>query len=752
MRRAEVIYSFTEEMASAELEWYEMGKEATDTAHVNLRLEEENLSSGDHRLDDPQLQSRLKDGARYVVRLTARDLAGNEATPLEVRNVEFDVTAPAFSQIEPGDSSFVASDAVSYHLSEDITQGAIMWTQVSGDLDADSPHLVELSAEDLKMGIHQSVSPPEALSLNEGSIYEVSFMGLDRAGNPSRGAVSKQIIYDITPPEIKLVHPGTRDHVATTKISYTVSELLNEATATWSWAGGEADDNAPHAVHFSPEELEAGSHDSLLLAHAPDLVSGAVYSVTIEGIDLSGKQSAPAVAEGIRYDDVPPVLTVASPVESSDVNSATVRYTIDEPLKNAAMIWTRREGKEDSSSPHTVDLVEAELEAGDHGDSTLVNEPFLVDGATYDIQFVGVDSAGNRSDTVVVTEIVYDNTPPRFEMTYPVAAMPVQNFDVGFTVSERLQEGSVVWERSGGAEDSVGTHTQILTDSELNSGEHAAAALMSPPPALVEGAVYSVYLKGRDKARNESKSTPLQGILYDATAPVFSDVQPSSDGFMNSPAITYNLSEGIAEGSIVWSRIGGAEDEKSPHSAELTGEELLGGLHDTIVLKNTPSLKDGAIYTISFAGRDAAQNVSDTLVADNVFYDVIAPVIEVAWPKIEIYVANSRVSYSVSEDLGEGSITWEQVRGTLDRNSPHVQSLAGEELKAGEHFEVELTSAPQLSEGTTYTVSFTGRDHAGNEAESITIADVTFDATAPFISDVTPAAGSFINEPKVPTG
>jgi len=749
VRRGEVIYSFTEEMASAELEWYEIGKEATDSAHVNTRLEQADLSSGDHRLDDPQLQSRLRDGARYIVRLTARDLAGNEATPLEVNNVEFDITAPAFSQIEPGDSSFIASDAVSYHLSENITQGAVMWTQVGGDLDPGSPHMIELSAGDLSMGMHDSVSLPLALPLQEGSVYEVTFMGLDRAGNPSHGAVRRQIIYDITPPEIQLAYPRSRGHVATSQISYTVSELLKEATATWMWTGGEGDDNAPHVAPFSAEELQAGSHDSLILAQAPELVSGAIYSVTLEGTDLSKKRSQPVVAERVRYDDVPSVLTVASPVEASEVNSARVRYTIDEPLKSASMIWTRREGKEDSSSPHVVDLMQAELAAGDHGDSALVNEPFLVDGASYDIKFAGLDSAGNRSVTITVTDVAFDNTPPKFEMTYPVAAIPVRNFDVGFTVSEQLHAGSIVWERSGGAEDEVGTHTQILMESELNAGEHPAAPLMSTPPALAEGVTYSVYLKGRDKAGNESISTPLRGILYDATAPVFSDVTPSSDGFMNSSAISYNLSEAIEMGRIVWRRVGGAEDEKSPHVADLTGDELRGGLHDAVVLRNTPALQDGAVYAVSFVGQDAAQNVSDTLVVENVFYDVIAPVIEVVWPKIEIFVANSHLSYTLSEDLGEGSITWEQVRGMLDRNSPHIQSLSGDELKAGEHLEIELTAAPQLSEGTTYTVSFTGKDHAGNEAESVTIADVTFDATAPFISDVTPVAGSFINDPKV---
>ena len=749
VRQGEVIYSFTEEMASAELEWYEIGKEALDTAHVNLRLAEENLSSGDHRLDDPQMQLSLRDGARYIVRLTARDLAGNEATPVEVDNVEFDITPPAFSQIVPGDSSFIASDAVTYHLSEDIIQGAVMWTQVSGDLDPDSPYMVELSADGMNMGVHKSVSPPEALPLKEGSVYEVTFMGLDRAGNPSRGTVSRQIIYDVTPPQIQLAYPQSRGHVSTAQISYSISELLNKATATWTRTGGEIDDNAPHTAHFAADELQAGSHDSLLLAQAPELVSGAIYSVTLEGTDLSGKQSSPVVAEGVRYDDVPPVMNLASPLAATEVNSAGVRYSVDEPLKSASMIWTRQDGKEDPSSPHAVELIGTELAVGDHGDSALVNAPFLVDGATYDIQFIGQDSAGNSSDTVMVTEIVFDNTPPRFEMTYPVAAMPVRNFDVGFIVSEQLNEGSVVWERSAGSEDEVGTHTQILTDGELNSGEHATAALVSPPPSLVEGAVYSVYLKGRDRAGNESISTPLQGILFDATAPVFSDVKPSSNGFMNSSALSYNLSENIDEGSIVWRHVGGAEDARSPHVAQLTGDELLGGRHDAVVLQQTPSLQDGAVYTISFVGQDAAQNISDTLVVENVFYDVIAPVIEVAWPKIEIYVADSHVSYSVSEDLGEGSITWEQVRGTLDKNSPHVQSLVDEELKAGEHFEVELTAAPQLSEGTTYTITFSGKDHAGNEADSVTIADVTFDATAPFISDVTPASGSFINDPKV---
>lgn len=748
-KSSEMIYSLSEDFAAARIEWQEIGEDSLLPAPHVIFLDSTLLGWGDHRLVDPDLSQAVQDGHSYRITLTGRDLAGNEAVPVEISDVLVDASPPVFANLYPVDSAYVSSDTLSYTLTESLTEGTIIWTQVGGKLDPGSPHIGILNTLEKKEGEHKQIVLSESPALQDGSIYDVSLMGIDRAGNRSEKAVINRLVFDTTPPEIDFVYPSSRSVVPTTEVSYGLSESLKEGTFTWKWIEGNRDTLAPHVVELTGKELEPGHHERITLIHAPGLVEGGIYSIVARATDFSGKTTSSEAISGVRFDPLPPDIAIDALSERSSVNSPNIRFTLSESLAEGKIVWTRTGGKDDTYSPHVVKLLGNELAAGERGDSALVNSPTLTSGAVYAVTMFGQDSAGNVSDTIMVSDIEFDRTPPAFDVSIPVAYTATSTMGVAYTLSESLSEGSVTWRWTGGAADEVGTHIQPISGTELAEGEHPQSTLSSGVGEPVEGGTYTVIFDGKDLAGNEAVSVRIPGVLHDATAPAFSEIQPSSGAHVNSTHLTYSLREPIERGRVVWVQTGGKEDPNSPYDVELVGNELNGGLHENVLLTDGPALQDSALYDISFVGTDGAGNTSDTAVVKNILYDVTSPQIEVAFPGNNANVSSTRVGYSLSEELSGASITWERTGGSEDPDSPHIRSLTGDDLLPGDHVEVQLEEAPLLKGGVSYTVTFSGRDRAGNPADPVVVSEVGFDVTKPQFTDVFPSSGMFVNHGEV---
>jgi len=746
---AEMVYTLSEDFSSARIEWREIIEDSTLVFPYAITLDSTFLSTGDHRFLDHELSSNMKGGANYYILVTGRDRAGNEARPFEINNIHIDVSSPVFSDLYPYDSTYVSVLSVSYSLSENLNKGEVTWIQVAGNIDLNSPHVINLTNEDLKQGKHERVTPEGIPTLQDGSIYDVILTGIDLGGNQSEEAIIKNVIFDTTPPEIELVYPIPNSNVSNSEVSYSFSKVLREGSISWKWIGGNRDEKSLHVLPLVDSELETGYHDINLLTQTPELVNGAVYSVIIEGTDFGGKTATSSEIDGIRFDSEAPTIVVSSPSDKSSINSSNIKYALSEPLFFGTIVWTHSGGEPDSSSPHIIPLDETELIEGEHGDLPMVYSPDLVDGSLYNIDFFGLDSAGNSSDTLLISEVLFDKTTPKFEVLYPVAQAPTRDVSVAYSISKDLSEGSVTWKWTGGSPDNVGEHVQPLSGGELISGSHPQAILTSTPPTLVEKGIYSVTFSGRDQAGNPAASVQLPDILYDATAPIFSEISPSSEGFINTTSISYTLSEPVVTGTVIWTWVDGREDPDAPHYVEMVEDELNMGIHENITLVNSPTIEDSSLYNLVFTAIDGAGNISDSIIVENVLYDITNPQIEVSLPLEKTYISDTKVSYTLSEDLREGFVTWERINGIDDPESPHNQSLTGNELLAGEHIEIELENVPRLVEGAIYSILFSGRDKAGNETEDILITNVGFDVTAPEFADVLPQKGSFVNHSQV---
>ena len=113
------------------------------------------------------------------------------------------------------------------------------------------------------------------------------------------------------------------------------------------------------------------------------------------GNATTGTQSGTSIA----FDQSVPAFSSLSPSSNSSVKVADVGYTLSETIASGTVTYTRTGGTADGSSPHKS------LSSGARSLAALSNAPTLVSGTTYEIDFNGVDAAGNAATEVSVTGI-----------------------------------------------------------------------------------------------------------------------------------------------------------------------------------------------------------------------------------------------------------------------------------------------------------------------------------------------------------
>ena len=73
---------------------------------------------------------------------------------------------------------------------------------------------------------------------------------------------------------------------------------------------------------------------------------------------------------------------------------------MSENLKEGKLTWEHIGGTSDEKAPHITNLVGSELNAGTRAPGSMTETPLLVDGAIYSLIILGLDPAGNISDTL----------------------------------------------------------------------------------------------------------------------------------------------------------------------------------------------------------------------------------------------------------------------------------------------------------------------------------------------------------------
>ena len=225
------------------------------------------------------------------------------------------------------------------------------------------------------------------------------------------------------------------------------------------------------------------------------------------------------------------------------------------------------------------------------------------------------------------------------------------------------------------------------------------------PPPLIDGGEYLIEIFGSDIAGNKADTARISSITYDITSPQYMVTYPSTDIYVPDSRLSFSLSEALSSGVISWIQTGGNADPRSPHEISLNNEELLSKPFDGFLM-NKPTLVDGASYRITFNGEDPAGNQVNEVFLEDVKVDYSPPIITVSLPLSGAAIKEPIISYSISEDLKDGTMFWTQIEGVADPASPHMVPLDSDELLSGDHPDGNLIFPPLLLDGSIYNFAF----------------------------------------------
>jgi len=620
-----------------------------------------------------------------------------------------DSTAPVVSAIAPTTGSFVTNTQVSYTLSETCGTGSITWTRTSGTADPGSPRVQTLVGAELTAGTHTAVTLTNNPALVNGTVYDITFNCTDAAGNAATPVTATNVTFDNVAPVISGVAPTTGSFRVNTQVSYTLSEDCQTGSITWTRTGGAADGASPHVQTLAGLELTQGTKTNLTLGNNPALVSGAIYTIDFACQDFAGQNATTITSTGVTFDNVAPIISGVSPMDSAFVSTTQVSYDLTEACASASITWTRTGGSVDPGSPHVQALTAGEMTAITHSNITITNNPTLIDGAIYSLDFNCTDATGNVATTVSRTNITYDPSAVVISAVSPASSTFRNNKQVSYTLSENCASGNVTWTRTGGNADPGSPRVQALTGAELTAGTKTNIILANDP-ALVDGAVYSVQFNCTDFASNASTPITITSVSYDFTAPVISAIGPASNSFVNNQQVSFTFSEACGAATITWTRVSGAAS--SNFNQGLTGTELTSGPHGPLIITNNPALVSGTTYNIAFDCWDMANNAAATVTATNVTFDNTPP----SPVTIQNLRNNSTVHTGHVIGTANDNVGVTQVEFRLDGGAFTAATYTAPDWK----FALPM-GASTWRDRTVHTIQVQARDAAGNVTQTGTI-------------------------------
>ena len=193
---------------------------------------------------------------------------------------------------------------------------------------------------------------------------------------------------------------------------------------------------------------------------------------------------------------VPPKLTVASPFSSAVINdvvtpASDIAWSVDKALASGSLTLTRTAGNPDPSSPHTCKFVGQALNAGTHDNFQLDDTTHgcreavtLANGATYILNFSGVDAEGVAANPVTRANVVFD---ARILATVVVDSSPVYRpaFNLGLTSPVAIPTVYVT---------NVGSNTVSAIELATNTVIDTIAVGNSPLGAVFDPVHQRVYV------------------------------------------------------------------------------------------------------------------------------------------------------------------------------------------------------------------------------------------------------------------
>ena len=127
---------------------------------VEFEMDSVDLSKGFHARDTLENQLPLVDGAVYTIQLAGQDIANNWNDTTLITDYHYDITLPVTIILDPLDSSFINTNAVTINNSENLLAADMYWIDPQG-----AAKKVALRTRDLAIGENRLIMYAISLSL-----------------------------------------------------------------------------------------------------------------------------------------------------------------------------------------------------------------------------------------------------------------------------------------------------------------------------------------------------------------------------------------------------------------------------------------------------------------------------------------------------------------------------------------------------------------------------------------------------------
>ena len=721
VNNTKVSYTLNKAIVSGNVKWARTGGSA-DGDH-DQALAGSELNSGAHTditlTNDPTLVS----GAIYTITWNGTDGVDPAATVTST-NVTYDTTSPTVSSVNTahGDGSFTAGEVIDITVTYDEnvivntgggtptlalnSGGTASYNGGSGTSTLTFRHTVAGGQNSADL----DYSTTGSLSANGGTIKDAAGNDADNT-LPAVGtfAGAHAIVIDSTGPTLSFSDNVEAGPVA----SDTITPGWGDATVKkWDYdADGVCSTNAGDYTKTDANTM-----------NQTDGTNNTNW-ICMYGEDALGNKSTLASANDINVDTTGPTLSFSDNVEAGPVASDTVTGDWgDASVKK----WD-----------YDADGV-CSANAGDYT-KTDANSMNQTDGTNNGqwICMYGEDTLGNKSNLASANDINVDTSIPY--VTNVTSSAANISYKAGVPISIQVVfDQSVTVNTAGG-----------IPTLALNSGGTAAYSSGSPGTTLTFTYTVGAGENSSDLDYTGTTALVLNGgtIKDSATGVKIADLTlptPGGAGSLgaNKDIIIDNIAP-TTTGSITGGTLGAngwyttnvtftlvpapADVASTDYCVDTAGTCIPGTTYAAPITVSAESATDH----VRWRSTDNAGNVQATQDSGAIKIDKTAPTISLVVPVSSSSVSDTKVSYTLSEAVETGSITWTQTGGTADGGSPHIQALTGAELNAGAHTAITLTNNPTLVDGAIYSVAFNAADYAGLTATTVTSTLVTFSVAAP---------------------
>jgi len=266
----------------------------------------------------------------YKICIRLSDNAGN-ITYASSGTIALKKTVPSFTSLA------LANDATDGYINaaERSNTSVLAGTITATGYDSAAYKLVT-SATTCDNGLTYGANPQsDSADFGANGNYKICVRLSDNAGNVIYNA-SSSFALDASVPVISGVAPAGGATVASTLVSFTLSEVCASGSTTWTRVGGSADTDSPHDQAWSGAELNAGAHNNITLGNNPTLVDGSVYDITFNCSDAAGNAATTITSSGVTYSPGPLQISFAETLDTDgDGKIDTYKVSLNKPVSDS---------------------------------------------------------------------------------------------------------------------------------------------------------------------------------------------------------------------------------------------------------------------------------------------------------------------------------------------------------------------------------------------------------------------------------